>query len=117
NGAKNQFALIRYDAEKNKADNQRLQRENAEKKAEVVQQRAISAGVITTFMVMIVWGINWYRKRKQKMEWEREMAKQEERLQISKKVHDVVANGIYHLLTEIEHGGNMEREKLLDQLD
>ncbi|HWK03616.1 MAG TPA: ATP-binding protein, partial [Puia sp.] len=117
NGAKNQFALIRYDAEKNKADNLRLQRENAEKNAEVAQQRAISAGVIAAFMVLIGWGINWYRKRKQKMEWEKKRAKQEERLQISKRVHDVVANGIYHVMAEIEHGGNMDKEKLLDQLE
>lgn len=117
NGAKNQFALIRYDVEKNKTDNLRLQRENAEKKAEVVKQRAISAGVIAAFMVLTAVGISWYRKRKQKMEWEKERAKQEERLQISQKVHDVVANGIYRLMTEIEHGGNMEWNKLLDQLE
>jgi signal transduction histidine kinase len=117
NAAKNQFALIRYEVEKNKADNLRLQRENAEKKAEVLQQQAISAGVIVIFMVLTGAGILWYRKRKQKLEWEKEMAKQNERLQISKKVHDVVANGIYHLMNEVEHRGNMEKGKLVDQLD
>ena len=117
NSAKNQFALIRYEAEKNKADNLRLQQENDEKKAEVVQQRAISAVVMAAFVVLTGAGIWWYRKRKQRLEWEKESAKQEERLQISRKVHDVVANGIYRLLTAVEHGGNIEREKLLDQLD
>lgn len=117
NAAKNQFALIRYDVEKNKADNLRLQRENAEKKAEVVQQREISAGVIAFFIVLTGASILWYRKRKQKLEWEKERAKQKERLQISQKVHDVVANGIYRLLKEVEHGGVMDREKLLDRLD
>jgi signal transduction histidine kinase len=117
NGAKNQFALIRYDVERNKADNSRLQRENAERKTEVVQQRAVTAGVILVFVLVIAWGIAWYRKRKQRLAWERESAKQEERLHISKKVHDVVANGIYSLMNEVEHGGNVERDKLLDQLD
>jgi tetratricopeptide (TPR) repeat protein len=117
NAAKNQFALIRYEVEKNKADNLRLLRENAEKKAEVVQQRAISLGEIAIFMLLTGGGILWYRKRKQKLEWENESAKQNERLQISKKVHDVVANGIYHLMKEVEYGGNMERGELVDQLD
>jgi signal transduction histidine kinase len=117
NAAKNQFALVRYETQKSKTDNLRLQRENAETKAEVVQQRAISAAVIALSMVLTGAGIWWYRKRKQKLEWANERAKQEERLQISQKVHDVVANGIYRLLTAVEHGGNMEREKLLDQLD
>lgn len=117
NAAKNQFALIRYEVEKNKADNLRLQRENADKKAEVVQQRAISFGVIAIFMLLTGAGILWYRKRKQKLEWEKERVKQNARLQISKKVHDVVANGIYHLMKEVEHGENMERGKLVDQLD
>jgi tetratricopeptide (TPR) repeat protein len=117
NGAKNQFALIRYDAEKNKTDNLRLQRENAERKTEVLQQRAISIAVIALFTVLTLAGIAWYRKRNQKLAWERESAKQEERLHISKKVHDVVANGIYCLMNEVEHGGNVEKDKLLDQLD
>jgi signal transduction histidine kinase len=117
NGAKNQFALIRYDVERNKADNLRLQGENAERKTEVVQQRAVTAGVILVFVLVIAWGITWYRKRKQRLAWERESAKQEERLHISRKVHDVVANGIYSLMNEVEHGGNVERDKLLDQLD
>ena len=117
NGAKNQFALIRYDVERNKADNLRLQRENAEQETEVVQQRALTTGVVLALVLVIAWGITWYRKRKQRLAWERESAKQEERLHLSKKVHDLVANGIYTLMNEVEHGGKVERDKLLDQLD
>jgi signal transduction histidine kinase len=113
NKAKNQFALIRYDAEKNKADNLRLQQENAEKRVEIVQQRALGFGVIIAFMVLIAWGIVWYRKRKQKLE----MEKQEERLQLSQKVHDVVANGLYRLMMGVEHGETLEKEQLLDKIE
>jgi len=106
NRAKNQFALIRYDAEKNKAENQRLQQENAEKRVEIVQQRAIGFGVIVAIIVLIGWGTIWYRKRKQA-----------ERLQLSKKVHDVVANGLYRLMMGVEHGENLGKEQLLDQIE
>jgi signal transduction histidine kinase len=116
NGAKNQFALIRYDVEKNKAENLSLQRENAEKKTEVVQQRAVTAGVILVLVLVIAWGIGWYRKRKQRMVWEKEKAKQEERLHISKKVHDVVANGIYRVAKQVEEGTDVGSERVADQL-
>ena len=117
NNAKNQFALIRYDSEKNKTDNLRLQRENAERRAEVVRQRAISGGAIFAILMLIGWGISWYRKRKQKMEWERDAAIQKDRLKTSRKVHDVVANGLYSVMTEIEYGGNLETEQLLDKIE
>jgi signal transduction histidine kinase len=113
NGAKNQFALIRYGVEKNKADNLRLLRQYAEKRAEVVQQQAIGIGVIIVFVMLSSWAIFWYRKRKQRMESDR----QEERLRISQKVHDVVANGIYRVMAEVEHRNDWEKDKLLDQLD
>jgi len=117
NGAKNQFALIRYDVEKNKADNLRLQRENAERRVEVVRQRAIGIGTGIVFLVLVIWGIGWYRKRKRRLEWEKETAIREDRLQTSQKVHDVVANGLYRVMTEIEYGEEMDREQLLDKIE
>jgi signal transduction histidine kinase len=63
------------------------------------------------------YGFFWYRKRKQRLQWEKEMAIREERLQISQRVHDVVANGIYRVMTKIEHGGSVDRGDLLDELE
>lgn len=117
NRAKNQFALVRYDAEKNKTDNLRLFRENAERRVEVVRQRVITVGVMGASVILIGWAIFWYRKRRQKLEWEKETAVQEERLKTSRKVHDVVANGLYRVMTEIEYGGTMDRELLLDKIE
>ena len=117
NNAKNQFALIRYDSEKNKTDNLRLQRENALRKAQVLRQRAISAGVILVLIVLIAWGIAWSRKKTQKLEWEKERAKQDERIQISQKVHDVVANGLYQVMTEMEYGKTLNKDELLDKIE
>jgi len=117
NSAKNQFALIRYDAEKSKTDNLRLQQENAEKIVEIIQQREISYGAILVFAIFIWWGIVWYRRRKQKMEQDAINTIREDRLKTSQKVHDVVANGLYRTMTEIEHGEDIDKEQLLDKIE
>jgi len=41
----------------------------------------------------------------------------EQQLKVSKKVHDVVANGIYQVMTKIENQENFDKEKALDELE
>jgi len=110
NAAKNQFALIRYEAEKSKADNLRLQKDN-------IQQRIIIYGVGCFFIVSAVFVIAWYRKRKQQMEWESQNTIRENQLKTSQKVHDVVANGLYRIMTGIQHHNDIEKEQLLDEIE
>ncbi len=113
NAAKNQFALIRYEAEKNKADNLQLQKDNAQKKVQLLRQQ-VAFVFITIFIVSAGIVIRmWYRKRKQQMESE----KRAHQLQTSQKVHDVVANGLYRIMTEIEHKDTIEKEPLLDKIE
>jgi tetratricopeptide (TPR) repeat protein len=107
NAAKNQFALIRYDAQKNKADNLRLQKD-------VILQRVLTAFFIAALAGFFI----WYRKRKQLLESKAQNAIRESRLKTSQKVHDVVANGLYRIMTGIEHHqGLIEKEPLLDQIE
>ncbi len=115
--AKNQYALILYEAEKSKADILRLQRENAEKRLEVTKQRAVSFGVSVIFILVLWWGIGWYRRRKQQIQRDAEGAIRESRLRTSQKVHDVVANGLYRLMNEIQYGEQMGEEQLMDKID
>jgi signal transduction histidine kinase len=117
NSAKNQFALIRYEAEKNKADNLRLQRENAERQAVVVRQQAIELGGALAFVILTGWGLLWYRRRKERMRVEKESAIRVERLQLSQKVHDRVANELYQLMKEMQNGDGIGKEELLDRID
>lgn len=106
NSAKNQFALIRYEAEKNKADNLRLEQENAEKRGEILRERVALFSVIATFVFVVGWLVVWFKGRIQN-----------HRLKTLQKVHDVVANGLYRIMTWIEHHMTMDREWLLDQLE
>lgn len=106
NNAKNQFALIRYETEKHKTENLGLQKENAEKRVDLIIQRVRFAAALV-ILIIIFW---WYRKRKQQ-------AVREQQFKTSQKVHDVVANGLYSIITKIEHDKDIQKEQLLDDLE
>lgn len=102
NKAKNQFALVRYESEKNRADLLKSQTENAEKNYQLLV-RNVALGL--AFLAIII-GIIWLKKRQKRVKQEKELLHQENQLKIkntelkySKKVHDVVANGVYQIMT------------------
>lgn len=115
--AKNQFALIRYEVEKNKTENLRLEKENAQKQYRLTRQRVITGGTVFLLIIAIGGGSLWYKRRKQRLELEAENKVKETQLHLSKKVHDVVANDIYRVMTEVEYKEDLDREGLLDKLE
>lgn len=117
NKSKNQFALIRYEVEKSKADNLVLQKENADKKYQIVKREIILFSALIVFLTSALAAFTWYRKRKQKIELEAQQAIQESRLKTSKKVHDVVANGLYRIMAEVENQKAVEKDGLLDKIE
>lgn len=117
NAAKNQFALIRYESEKSKADNLKLQKENTERKYQVARRDLLIFLGIFLFLASSTTAFFWYRKRKEKMEADKKKAVSDSQLITSKKVHDVVANGLYRVIKEIEYGENIDKDDILDKLD
>ncbi|WP_379085132.1 ATP-binding protein [Pedobacter sp. UC225_65] len=107
---KNQFALIRYETEKQKSDNLLLQKDNTEKKYQLII-------LITSTIILLIFGVIWYKKRKQRLELEAQNTIRENQLRTSKKVHDVVANGLYRVMTEIENREDIDKEHILDKID
>ncbi len=117
NAAKNQFALIRYEAEKNKADNLQLQKDNAQKETQLVEQRFI---LVLTTLLFISTGIViflWYRRRRQQLEAASRLAIQEHQLKTSQKVHDVVANGLYRIMADIQYKEAIDKDHLVDKIE
>ena len=117
NTAKNQFALIRYEAEKNKTENIKLQKDNNTKKYQIVTRELL---LLVAGLILVLGSVAatlWFRKRKQKMELEAESALRESQLKTSKRVHDVVANGLYRVMTEIENKPAIDKEGLLDKIE
>lgn len=105
NNAKNQFALIRYEAAKNKADNLKLQQDNTEKRIQILLQWGIIAAIILIGIVIY----QWLKKRRRQM-------LRNQQLKTSQKVHDVVANGLYHLMSKIQYE-DPGSETVLDELE
>lgn len=115
--AKNQFAVVRYNSEKNKADNLILQKDNTEKRYQIIKRELLLASGFVVFIAVSISAFFWYKKRQQKMELEKESAIQENRLKTSKKVHDVVANGLYRVMSEMENQPEIDREAIIDKIE
>lgn len=115
--AKNQFALIRYEVEKNKADNLKLQKDVDEKMYRINMQRLLTLGLSTVFIITGVFSVIWYRRRKQRLFLEANNKIKANQLKTSRKVHDVVANGLYRVMAEIENREDIDRDGILDRLE
>ncbi|MEJ5993314.1 tetratricopeptide repeat protein [Pedobacter sp. Du54] len=115
--AKNQFALIRYDSEKSKADNLVLQKDNTEKKYQIIKQKTLLISGLSLACFVIIVSIVLYKRRKQRLELASRNTIRESQLRTSKKVHDVVANGLYRVMAQIENAENLDREHVLDKLE
>lgn len=107
---RNRYALIRFDAEKSKADNLVLQQQ-------VSQQRLItvSTAVLTALVVGVL--LFWTRARRRKIKRDAENAVREAKLKTSQRVHDVVANGLYRVMNELEHREQIDRDHLLNEIE
>ncbi|UIR54857.1 ATP-binding protein [Sphingobacterium sp. SRCM116780] len=115
--AKNQFAVIRYEVEKNKSDNLMLQKDNAEKANRLTRQRVVTGGITLLSIVLLGGGSIYYKKRKQRLELEAQNKIKASQLKTSRKVHDVVANGLYRVMIEIENRDDIDRTGILDRLE
>lgn len=110
NSAKNQFAVIRYETEKHKADKLVLQQEKTVR----------NSWIISLAFVLITGGIGstvLYKRRVKYLALKAANDVRASQLKTSKKVHDVVANGLYKVMSEVEHSADLDREKVLDDLE
>lgn len=111
--AKNRFALIEFDVEKKNAENQKLKIITVQKQNRILKQNVV-LGILS---LSLVGGWIVYKRRKKGLQRENELRIKENQLHLSKKVHDVVANGIYQVMTKIENQEDFDKEKVLDELE
>jgi len=110
---KNQFALIRFETEKHKADFLKSQAENAEKKNRILIGYFIVVALVLSLLSVYL----WFRKRNRLLRQEKELEVKNTELKYVKKIHDRVANKVYHLMSEVENIPNLKRDLLLDKLE
>ncbi|WP_144038387.1 tetratricopeptide repeat-containing sensor histidine kinase [Soonwooa buanensis] len=113
NKAKNQFALIRYETEKNKADFLKAKADSAQKENHIIVQYF---GITLLLMLLIV-GYLVYKKRQKRLQQEKIIEVKNTELKISKKIHDKVANKIYQILSFVENSKTVDRNALIFSLD
>lgn len=107
---RSRFALIKYDVQKSKADNLLLQQH-------ITRQRIVMYS-LAVIAVLIITGLTiWYRQRRRRMRQEAATELRELKLKTSKKVHDVVANGLYTIMNEMEHADELNRELLIVKIE
>ena len=107
---RNRFAEVKYDFQKEKANRLALQQD-------IARQRLWIVGLIIIAVISIAGIYNWNNKRRKRIKRESENAIRDARLKTSKKVHDVVANGLYGIMNELEHNRTIELEPLLDKIE
>lgn len=111
--AKNQFALIRYETEKHKADLLRSQADNIRKRNSILAQ----SFALCILVLILILSYLWYRKRKKIHLQEKELEVKNTELKYVKKIHDRVANKVYHVMSEVENSPALDKDNLLDKLE
>lgn len=106
NRSKNLFTSVIYEAEQSRTE--ALSSKNK------IQKQYFLLGLS---ILIIIITITWYRKRQASLKQENELKIKENKLKMSKKIHDVVANGIYQVMTKIENQEDFDRDKALDELE
>ncbi|MFB9077015.1 tetratricopeptide repeat protein [Flavobacterium procerum] len=118
--AKNQFARIKYDSKKEKEENLKLKTHKAENELKLERQKnrnVISYVVIalTLCLVLILYFYLTSKANREKIE-----AAYNSETRISKKLHDELANDIYHTMAFAENKNLAlaeNRDQLLNNLD
>ena len=113
NKAKNQFALIRYETEKNKADFLKAKAESTQKQNQIIKQYVVIAIIILSLVLLII----SFRKRQKRLKQEKLLEVKNTELKYSKKVHDKVANRIYQLMSQVENKEVIDKDSLLFGLE
>lgn len=111
--ASNRFALIKSNMAEAEAKNAALALENIENKNQKIFAIA-TTGILLIILVFIILHFNKKRKIQQQ---EKQLEVRKTELKYSKKVHDVVANGIYQVMTKLENHQEISRNETLDDLE
>lgn len=114
--AKNAYAKIKYNSEKNREDNLKLKIVNSKKELELekIRTRNVIGATSSATVVFGLIGFGYYRRKKYKQEKRAEVYKTETR--IAKKIHDEVANNVVNIMNKVQYT-NETKENLLDDLE
>ena len=73
--------------------------------------------MVGVLIIGLLFSVFWYQRRRKFLAQREQINIKNTKLKYSKKVHDVVANGIYQVLSEVENKDSLDKESLLDKLE
>lgn len=117
---KDAFAKIKYDSKKNREDNLVLRATAAEKELALSKATNRSIWFGGSILALIGFGIVYYRYSTERHKRERLKATYDTETKISKRVHDELANDMYHIMTKIQEDSQLSpssQEGYLDALE
>ncbi|WP_231490360.1 tetratricopeptide repeat-containing sensor histidine kinase [Pedobacter sp. Leaf170] len=117
NASKNQFALIRYQTEKHKSEKLRLEKENEQKKLQIARRNIWLSIAVFAIILTLLTSVAVYRQRKKRIAHQAQEQIKENKLKTSKEIHDVVANGLYRMMSEVEYSPTIDKQGLISQIE
>ncbi|MFM2368621.1 MAG: hypothetical protein RL619_921 [Bacteroidota bacterium] len=118
--AKNQFAKIKYDSKKEKEENLKLKAQKAENALQLAQQKNRNQLLYFAVGISILISIFIFNFLIAKNKREKIKTSYNTEIRIAKKLHDELANDVYHTMAFAETqdlSKNDNKEKLLTNLD
>ncbi len=114
--AKNKFAKLEYDSEKNREENLQLKIVSSEKELALEKEKTTNIiGIVSSGSIVFALLIFGYFKTQKHQEEKRaEVYKTETR--IAKKIHDEVANNVVNIMNKVQYTEE-SKDKLLDDLE
>lgn len=100
------FAFIKY-------ENTKVKAEKAEKENQLLWLSLVLALLMALLIIIII----LYKKRQKKLQQEKEIEVKNTQLKMSKKVHDVVANGLYHMMIDVQNNPEMDKTRILNNIE
>ncbi|MHC0441320.1 tetratricopeptide repeat-containing sensor histidine kinase [Flavobacterium sp. 3-210] len=120
NNFKNKFAKIKYDAKKEKDENEKLRLEKAENLLALQKEKYIRVVLVIIFIflvILIAILIRYYKNKNKAIEFK---ASYETETRIAKKIHDELANDVFNVIAFTESqplSVENTKENLLQKLD
>ena len=118
--AKNQFAKIKYDSKKEKDENLKLKAQKAENALQLEQQKNRNQLLYFVVGIVILISIFIFNFLVAKSKREKIKTSYNTEIRIAKKLHDELANDVYHTMAFAETqdlSNSQNKEKLLNNLD
>lgn len=120
---KNQFARVRYETDKKEKENTVLKTDNKKKQVEIIyQKQQKTIGWLLTASVVLLFGLSllffFFRRKKllYQTQLEKIDAREQERQQIAKSLHDEVVGDLYLLHQKLQNANLLNEAKKLNKL-